>query len=251
MYDQYISLLSQTEAYPNFITVEGMDGSGKSTQMDTIERELRGCGLDMIRTREPGGTPLGEALREMILNDDMDLETEVNLILAARCEHLRKVILPALEAGKVVLCDRFEDSMFAYQVARGYPEEKLRIQGQLVTGGVVPGTTLVFLVEPSVSTQRMLSRGEKLDRFEADGEPLQAAVYRNYERRIESAPSGGTRYIRIDANRPLAVVTPEVRTIARSLGEQLVASGYVLADSPEEVSGLGEEPCAPRKRFGK
>lgn len=150
-----------------FITFEGIDGSGKSTFIPLIKEELEKMGEEVVLTREPGGTPLGERLREVILNDDMDVMTEALLAFASRNEHINKVIRPALEAGKFVISDRFTDSTFAYQgYAGGANMDDLAKLEQLVQKDVFPELTFLFVVPTEVSRERLSKTGKVPDKFE-------------------------------------------------------------------------------------
>lgn len=153
-----------------FITVEGIDGSGKSTFIPKIREMFEALGESVVLTREPGGTPLGEALREKILLDKMDSKTELLLAFAARNEHLEQVIRPALEAGKVVVSDRFTDSTYAYQgYAKGQSLSEIKKLEELVQGGDKPALTLIFTVPVEVSRQRLDGTGKEPDKFESQG----------------------------------------------------------------------------------
>lgn len=150
-----------------FITFEGIDGAGKTTHIDALEQAWRQQGRDVVRTREPGGTPLAEKLRELVLHESMDPLTEALLVFSARRDHVQRVIQPALARGAWVLCDRFSDATFAYQGAgRGF---ELAVLGQLETWvqeGLQPDLTLLFDLPPSVAAAR-LQVARQPDRFEA------------------------------------------------------------------------------------
>ncbi|CAG0968438.1 partial dTMP kinase, partial [Anaerolineae bacterium] len=140
------------QARGQFITLEGVDGAGKSTHIPTIANLLRSKGHEVLVTREPGGTPLGEKLRELLLHESMHPETETLLMFAARREHLELVILPALARGAVVLSDRFTDATFAYQFGgRGVAANKVRQLESWVQEGLQPDLTLLFDVPVAVS----------------------------------------------------------------------------------------------------
>ena len=139
-----------------FVTFEGIDGSGKSTHIDAVAATLRARGVTPVVTREPGGTPLGELLREMVLSQPMTRETETMLIFAARAEHLAKVIRPALAAGQWVLCDRFTDATYAYQAGgRGMDERAIAELEQWVHPDLQPGMTILFDLAPEVAARRL------------------------------------------------------------------------------------------------
>ncbi|MDH4216981.1 MAG: dTMP kinase, partial [Gallionella sp.] len=151
-----------------FITFEGMDGAGKSTHLAWFAEMLRQHGPDVIVTREPGGTPLGEQLREMLLNQPMSIGTEALLMFAARLEHIEQVIRPALHSGKWVISDRFTDASFAYQGGgRGLDWGKLSQLEQWVHADLQPDLTLFFDVPVEVARQR-LANNASLDRFEQE-----------------------------------------------------------------------------------
>ena len=138
-----------------FITLEGVDGAGKSTFVGWIERRLRARGREVVVTREPGGTEAGEALRQLVLHSELDPVTETLLLFAARKEHLRLVVLPALARGAWVLCDRFTDATFAYQGAgRGVERERLAMLERWVQEGLQPDCTILFDLPVAVARQR-------------------------------------------------------------------------------------------------
>ena len=150
-----------------FITFEGIDGAGKTTHIDALEQAWRQQGRDVVRTREPGGTPLAEKLRELVLHDSMDPLTEALLVFSARRDHLQQVIRPALARGAWVLCDRFTDATFAYQGAgRGFELGVLRQLETWVQEGLQPDLTLLFDLPPAVAAGR-LQAARQPDRFEA------------------------------------------------------------------------------------
>lgn len=150
-----------------FITFEGIDGAGKTTHIDALELAWRQQGRDVVRTREPGGTPLAEKLRELVLHDSMDPLTEALLVFSARRDHLQQVIRPALARGAWVLCDRFTDATFAYQGAgRGFDLAVLSRLETWVQEGLQPDLTLLFDLPPAVAAGR-LQAARQPDRFEA------------------------------------------------------------------------------------
>ena len=149
-----------------FITLEGVDGAGKSTHLDWLVGRLRDRGLEVVVTREPGGTPLGERLRELVLSAPMHIDTETLLMFAARREHLDKVILPALSEGKWVVSDRFTDATYAYQGGgRQMPLARIKALEEWVQSGFQPDLTLVFHLALEVAATRRGSRTSQ-DRFE-------------------------------------------------------------------------------------
>lgn len=194
-----------------FITFEGIDGAGKSTHLDWLSNHLRSRGHSVVVTREPGGTPLGEKLREILLNQPMHLETEALLMFAARREHLDKVICPALAAGKWVISDRFTDASFAYQGGgRGLDENKLIALEEWVQEGLQPDLTLLFDVPVEVSRQR-LANNVSLDRFEQEKQDFFQRVRENYLSRARQFP---TRFRIIDSSRSLDDIQKNLEEIA-------------------------------------
>ncbi|HSQ10896.1 MAG TPA: dTMP kinase [Burkholderiaceae bacterium] len=194
-----------------FITVEGIDGAGKSTQIDAVAAALRARGLHLVLTREPGGTSLGESLRELILNERMTAETETLLLFAARAEHLDRVIRPALAVGQWVLCDRFTDATYAYQSGgRGVAVERIAALEHWVHADLQPDLTLLFDVPPEVAAQR-LSQARTADRFEAEDVHFFAAVRGAYLARAASDPA---RFFVIDGTRPPEVLRAQLTELA-------------------------------------
>ncbi len=175
-----------------FITVEGSDGAGKTTHIPFLERLLSEAGLEVIVTREPGGTRLGEALREILLHQPEQSicgNTELLLMFAARAEHLEQVILPAVRSGKCVLCDRFTDATYAYQGGgRGVDENRIETLEEWVQNGYQPDLTLVFDVPVEVGLSRTRSRQDQLDRFEQEDTAFKESVRRAYQDRARRYP---------------------------------------------------------------
>lgn len=186
-----------------FVTFEGIDGAGKSTQIAFAERWLRGRGTDVLLTREPGGTPVGEALRELILHRPMHARTETLLMFAARCEHLHAVIEPALAAGRWVLCDRFTDATYAYQSGgRGLPASDVAALERWVHPRLQPDLTVLFDLDPAVGAAR-LARAQRSDRFESEQGAFFARVRAAYLARARAEPN---RFVVIDTSQDKAVV---------------------------------------------
>ncbi|WP_349573004.1 dTMP kinase [Azotobacter salinestris] len=189
-----------------FITLEGPEGAGKSTNREYLAEGLRAAGREVVLTREPGGTPLAERIRELLLapsSEAMAVDTELLLVFAARAQHLTAVIRPALARGAVVLCDRFTDASYAYQGGgRGVPEQRIAILESFVQGDLRPDLTLVFDLPIEMGLARAAARG-RLDRFEQEGRAFFEAVRQAYLRRAASDPA---RYRVVDAGRPLADV---------------------------------------------
>lgn len=180
------------QARGRFLSFDGIDGAGKSGQIDALVGLLRRRGIDVVQSREPGGTPLGEALRDLLLNEPMHLETEALLMFAARREHLDKVILPALEAGQWVVCDRFSDATFAYQVGgRGLSEEKFKALEGWVHPGLQPDLSFFFDLDPAVAHARVLAgrSAQALDRFELENLDFFHRVRAAYLERAKADPS--------------------------------------------------------------
>jgi len=197
-----------------FITFEGVDGAGKSTGLDWFADALRQRGIDLLVTREPGGTPLGEQLREILLNQPMHIETEAMLMFAARREHVEKVIRPALQRGTWVISDRFSDASFAYQGGgRGVPLAKLEQLEQWVHGDLQPDLTLLFDIPIEVARQR-LSNNVSLDRFEQEKGEFFERVRQAYLARAAKSPQ---RISVIHAEKPLQEVQQELANIVASL----------------------------------
>ena len=171
-----------------FITFEGIDGAGKSTQIDVIEATLKARGLEVIRTREPGGTPLGEVIRKELLSVSMDPATETLLFFASRAEHISQVIRPALERGAWVLSDRFTDATYAYQVGgRGFPAEKVEELERWTHGDLQPDRTVLFDIEPEVAAKRV-AQARNLDRFEKENLNFFTRVRNAYLTRAKQSP---------------------------------------------------------------
>ncbi|MHB9101358.1 MAG: dTMP kinase [Sulfuricella sp.] len=197
-----------------FITLEGIDGAGKSTHLNWLAERLRSQGKNVLVTREPGGTPLGEALRELLLHQAMHLETEALLMFAARREHLDKVIIPALRQGTWVISDRFTDASFAYQGGgRGLDESKLKILEQWVQQDLQPDLTLLFDVTLEVSRQR-LSANASLDRFEQEKQDFFQRVRDAYLKRAAQFPE---RIRVIDSGRALNEIQVDLEDVVSSI----------------------------------
>ena len=208
-----------------FLTLEGIDGAGKSSHIDALEAFFARHGRRVVRTREPGGTPLAEALRELILSRPMDALTESLLVFAARRDHIEQVIAPALARGDVVLCDRFTDATFAYQGAgRGFDldllltlerwvqapaEADTRSQKQNMTAGLLqPDLTLWFDLSPETAAERLA--GARLpDKFESQPVDFFRRVSSGYAARAAGA---GSRFARIDAALPREQVWTQIET---------------------------------------
>ncbi|MGA9665245.1 MAG: dTMP kinase [Gallionella sp.] len=200
-----------------FITFEGVDGAGKSTHLAWFANGLRNRGLDVVVTREPGGTRLGEQLREILLNQTMSAGTEAMLMFAARLEHIEQVIKPALANGKWVISDRFSDASFAYQGSgRGMDWEKLNQLEQWVHPDLQPDLTIFFDVPVEVARRRLMmsdrsgASNTSLDRFEREQAEFFERVRAGYLKRIHQNPP---RFIVIDAAQSLEYVKHKLEEI--------------------------------------
>jgi dTMP kinase len=179
-----------------FITFEGIDGAGKSTHIGPIAERLGAIGRSVVCTREPGGTPLAERLRDLVLHEPMGGLSETLLVFAARRDHIEQVIAPALARGDVVLCDRFTDATFAYQgFGRGQDLAMLRNLEAWVHAGLRPDLTLWFDLDPVRAAERR-ARARAADRFEAEDVAFFERVRAGYVARMEEAPG---RFVRIEA----------------------------------------------------
>ena len=202
-----------------FISFEGIDGAGKSTHVGRLAECFSQAGRTVTLTREPGGTPLAEQLRALVLNAPMDPLTEALLIFAARRDHLLQVICPALARGEVVLCDRFTDATFAYQGAgRGFDVAVLAQLEQWVqhmAGALVqPALTVWFDLPPAVAAQR-LAGARVPDKFEAQPQAFFERVASGYAQRLQGEPA---RFARIDANLPPEAVWQQVHAVFTGKG---------------------------------
>lgn len=197
-----------------FITLEGMDGAGKSTHIPYIEACLRARGIEVVSTREPGGTPLGEQLRALLLHETMHPETEALLMFASRKEHVVQLIEPALTRGAYVLSDRFADASFAYQCGgRGVDTTKMECLEQWVLDDLQPDVTLLFDVPVEVSVER-LSNARSPDKFERESAEFFARIRQAYLQRAARFPG---RFRIVDSHRSLVDVRASIDEIIASL----------------------------------
>ncbi len=197
-----------------FITLEGMDGAGKSTHIPTIIAALQARGHEVVSTREPGGTLLGERLRELLLHENMHAETETLLMFAARREHIATVIAPALARGAYVLSDRFTDATFAYQSgAKGVSAAKVELLEQWVQGDLQPDITLLFDVPVEISIQR-LAAARSPDKFEREDAAFFTRIRQAYLQRAQQNPA---RFRIIDGSKSLDEVKNSVEGIISKL----------------------------------
>lgn len=200
-----------------FITLEGIDGAGKSSHLKFIRNLLAERGVDAVFTREPGGTELGEQLRALLLSPStkVSLESETLLMFASRQEHIAQVIAPALAAGKWVVSDRFTDASFAYQGGgRGLPFERIEILENWVQQGLQPDLTLLFDVPQEVAQKRMAASRE-LDRFELEQADFHQRVRRAYLERAEHQ----ARFCVLDASRSLRAIQQDIAARLTQLAE--------------------------------
>jgi dTMP kinase len=198
-----------------FVTLEGIDGAGKSTQHAWLVEFLRAQGREVVATREPGGTPLGEKLRGILLADSMHLETEALLMFAARREHVAQVIQPALDRGAWVVCDRFTDASLAYQGGgRGLAAGKLSSLADWVLGDLKPDLTLLFDAPVEVAMARLRANTANPDRFEQEQSAFFERVRNRY---LDIARSDPVRVKVIDARLPLIEVQKQIEVIIASI----------------------------------
>jgi dTMP kinase len=211
MSDAAMSMSSQPG---KFITLEGVDGAGKSTHLDYIADRIRARGVELVVTREPGGTPLGEKLRTLLLNDPMQPDTELMLMYAARAEHVAALIKPALARGAWVLSDRFADASYAYQCGgRGIELARLQALEDWTLAGFKPDLTLLFDVTPEVAESRR-AQARAADRFEQEQAVFFARVREAYLQRAQAEPG---RIHVIDASHGIDAIRIELDRILEGL----------------------------------
>jgi dTMP kinase len=192
-----------------FITLEGVDGAGKSTHVPWIAERLKQGGREVIVTREPGGTPLAEKIRALVLAEPMDPLSETLLMFAARADHVQRVIAPALARGAWVVCDRFTDATLAYQGGgKGVPLERIRQLALAVHPGLAPDQTLVFDCPYEISRSRLSNSGRELDRFEAEERAFFDRVRAAYRGLAEAEPG---RVSLVDGSRGPEEVKDELK----------------------------------------
>jgi dTMP kinase len=196
-----------------FVTFEGVDWSGKSTQAELLAEWLRSEGRTVVATREPGGTPVAEGVRDLVLHGhDMSAWAEAALYAAARADHAARVIRPALERGDDVVCDRYLDSSVAYQgIARGLGEERVRELSLIVTEGLLPDRTILVLIDPDEALRR--ATGDH-DRIEREGAGFMRKVDEGYRAIAAAEPH---RVVTVDGGRPAEEIAEEVREHVRPL----------------------------------
>jgi len=201
-----------------FITFEGIDGAGKSTHLawfaQQLQTKLAPQGKKVVVTREPGGTPLGERLREVLLHERMHLETEALLMFAGRREHIAEVIQPALDAGDWVISDRFTDATFAYQGGgRGLAIDRLEVLERWVQQGLQPTKTILFDLAPEIAAAR-LADARTPDKFEAESAQFFLRTRAEYLRRAAAEPD---RFVVLNANRERADIQKDLENLLATL----------------------------------
>ncbi len=210
------------EGFPTFITLEGIEGSGKSTQLKKLSKELMVLGLSVLETREPGGTRLGEEIRSLVLGTNFQEMTplaELLLIGACRAQHVQELIRPALEMGMVVLCDRFSDATLAYQgYGRGLSLEDVRRVNEISSCGLAPGLTILLDCPVELGLNRSRGRLMREGKSKSEGrfESLDTAFHeRVREAYLRMAREDARRFRIIDASRPLELVSKDVLNCVR------------------------------------
>ena len=198
-----------------FITLEGIEGAGKSTAVDFIEDFLTKEGHDVIKTREPGGTVIGEQIREILLKNEnytLTYDTELLLVFSARAQHIQEVILPALSSGKIILCDRFTDASYAYQGGgRGIDASRINLLEKWVQGDLRPNLTLLFDLDVSIGMQRTKKRSDA-DRFELEELNFFEKIRNTYLERAKNEPQ---RFRIINSASSLESVKEQIITILK------------------------------------
>jgi len=198
-----------------FITLEGIEGAGKSTAVDFIEDFLTKEGHDVIKTREPGGTVIGEQIREILLKNEnytLTYDTELLLAFSARAQHIQEVILPALSSGKIILCDRFTDASYAYQGGgRGIDASRINLLEKWVQGDLRPNLTLLFDLDVSIGMQRTKKRSDA-DRFEREEINFFEKIRNTYLERAKNEPQ---RFRIINSASSLESVKEQIITILK------------------------------------
>ena len=193
-----------------FVSLEGIDGAGKTTHLQWLANYLRGLGAQVVVTREPGGTPLGESLRTLLLNQAMHSDTEALLMFAARREHIAQIIAPALQRGDWVLSDRFSDASFAYQCGgRGIDEMRLQVLETWVLQGLQPDITILFDVDVATAQQRVRSNSI-LDRFEQEQMDFFERVRAAYLARAAKYPE---RFRVVATNQSIAAIREQIAAV--------------------------------------
>ncbi len=201
-----------------FITIEGIEGAGKSTQLSFIERYLKEQGKQVVTTREPGGTELGEKIRKLLLTpstESMAVDTELLLMFAARAEHIAKVIRPALSKGDWVLSDRFTDATFAYQGGgRGISAQRIQQLADWTLGDLKPDLTLLFDLPVELGQQRVVARQQDIDRFEQEKIAFFERIRANYLHHAENEPM---RIKIVDAKQSINAISQQVSSLLKDI----------------------------------
>ena len=196
-----------------FITFEGLDGSGKTTQIELLNNYLKSKGFDVVTTIEPGGTEIGGKIRNILLDNenlDMSHKAETLLFLASRAELVSDVIVPALREGKIVICDRFFDSTVVYQgIARGLGEKKILDMSLWATGGIVPDITFLLSVKVSRGKKRMDTVSKKRDRIELEKDNFKKKIYKGY---LDIAGKNKDRIVVIDGEKSIESIFEEIKS---------------------------------------
>jgi len=204
-----------------FLSLEGIDGAGKSSHLEWAAEHLRAQGVRVITTREPGGTPLGERVRDLLLGQSMAADTECLLVFAARAEHLSAVIRPALARGEWVISDRFTDATYAYQCGgRGVPAARIGELENWTQQGLNPNRTWLFDVPVELAQERRAQRGNgnPLDRFEAEAQDFHQRVRAQYRARVQNDPK---RFLIVDSSQSLEQIRERLRADLEHLLDDL------------------------------
>lgn len=205
-----------------FLTLEGVDGAGKSSHIGHLRELCESLGHEVVMTREPGGTPISEALRAMLLKESMHMETETLLMFAARQEHILSVIGPALASGKIVISDRFTDATYAYQGGgRHFPAERIQILEDWVQQQLQPDLTILFDVPLAVARER-LEKTREQDRFEREDSGFFERVRAAYHARVNADPA---RFYIVDSSGPKADITQQLQDMLKTRLAQHAAQG--------------------------
>ncbi len=205
-----------------FLTLEGVDGAGKSSHIGHLRELCESLGHEVVMTREPGGTPISEALRAMLLKESMHMETETLLMFAARQEHILSVIGPALASGKIVISDRFTDATYAYQGGgRHFPAQRIQILEDWVQQQLQPDLTILFDVPLAVARER-LEKTREQDRFEREDSGFFERVRAAYHARVKADP---TRFFIVDSSRPKTDITQQLQDMLKTRLAQHAAQG--------------------------
>lgn len=224
-----------------FITLEGVEGAGKSTAAKFLVEYLREKNIDFVLTREPGGTEIAEKIRKILLDhhqESMHPDTEMLLYFAGRAQHLNKLIIPALERGQWVICDRFTDATYAYQGGgRGLSQEKITILEQWVQNSLRPNYTLLFDVTVSVGLER-IRKNRVLDRFEVEQESFFEKIRNCYLDRAAKEPN---RFRIIDANKTPEVVVAQMIDIFNQIHLKFITANATTDESTNDVIGIEAE----------